>query len=135
MDGVALTWLKPIAHPKGDILHFMKETDSAFHGFGEVYFSNIIKNNTKGWKKHTKTFLNIVVPLGSIKFVIYNEVSNEFFTITLSQQNYSRLSVKPGLWMAFKGMDDINMLANMTSIEHDPSESINKDVDDIPYDW
>ena len=84
MDGVILTPLKQIYHPKGDIFHAMKKSDIGFDGFGEAYFSTINQNDIKGWKKHTKMTLNIVVPVGNIEFVVYDENSKEFFSTKLS---------------------------------------------------
>lgn len=135
MDGIILTPLKKIHSPKGDIFHAIKKSDNGYSGFGEVYFSNIKKDNIKGWKKHNKTALNIVVPIGKIKFVIYNQENNEFFSVTLSQDNFYRLSVMSGLWLAFKGIDSENMLLNLISIEHNPNESISKNLNEFTYDW
>jgi dTDP-4-dehydrorhamnose 3,5-epimerase len=135
MDGVILTPLKQIYNPKGDILHAMKSCDPGFEGFGEAYFSTINKGNKKGWKKHIKMTLNLIVPLGEIKFVIFNEHTNFFFNVILSQNNYQRLTINPGLWVAFKGIDENNMLLNLASIEHNPDESINIDLNKIKYDW
>lgn len=135
MDGVILTPLKQIYHPKGDIFHAMKKSDIGFDGFGEAYFSTINQNDIKGWKKHTKMTLNIVVPVGNIEFVVYDENSKEFFSTKLSHNNYQRLTVKSGLWMAFKGLDKYNMLLNLASIEHDPNEAINIGIEEIKYEW
>lgn len=135
MDGVILTPLKQIYHPKGDIFHAMKKSDIGFDSFGEAYFSTINQNDIKGWKKHTKMTLNIVVPLGNIEFVVYDENSKEFFSTKLSHNNYQRLTVKAGLWMAFKGLDKYNMLLNLASIEHDPNEAINIGIEEIKYGW
>jgi dTDP-4-dehydrorhamnose 3,5-epimerase len=135
MEGVILTPLKQIYNPKGDILHAMKSCDPGFEGFGEAYFSTINQGNKKGWKKHTKMTLNLIVPLGEIKFVIFNEHTKIIFNVNLSQNNYQRLTVKPGLWVAFKGIDEKNMLLNLASIEHNPAESINLDLKKIKYDW
>jgi len=135
MDGVILTPLKQIHNPKGDIFHAMKKSDDGFDGFGEAYFSTIHKDDTKGWKKHTKMTLNLVVPMGAIKFVVYDEESKEFFSVVLSRDNYQRLTVKAGLWMAFQGVGDSNMLLNLASIKHDPSEAINIDMEEIKYEW
>lgn len=135
MDGVILTPLKQIYHPKGDIFHAMKKSDIGFDGFGEAYFSTINQNDVKGWKKHTKMTLNIVVPVGNIEFVVYDENSKEFFSTKLSHNNYQRLTVKAGLWMAFKGLDKYNMLLNLASIEHDPNEAINIGIEEIKYEW
>ena len=135
MDGVVLTPLKQIHNPKGDIFHAMKESDKGFDGFGEAYFSTINKNNVKGWKKHTEMTLNLVVVSGEIEFVVYDENSKTFFNVILSQDNYQRLTIKPNLWMAFKGLKENNMLLNLASIEHNPSESVNLDLQEIEYEW
>mgnify|MGYP000187353272 FL=1 len=135
MDGVILTPLKQIYHPKGDIFHAMKKSDIGFDGFGEAYFSTINQNDIKGWKKHTKMTLNIVVPVGNIEFVVYDENSKEFFSTKLSHNNYQRLTVKSGLWMAFKGLEKYNMLLNLASIEHDPNEAVNIELNEINYKW
>lgn len=136
MDGVILTPLKKIHHPKGDIFHAMKKSDVGYNGFGEAYFSNINRDDIKGWKKHTKMTLNLIVPLGEIQFIIYDEDKKEFFNTKLSvDNNYQRLTVKPGLWMAFRGLQENNVLLNLASIEHDPKESINIDLTDISYEW
>ena len=135
MDGVILTPLTQIYNPKGDIFHAMKKSDDGFDEFGEAYFSTIHKDDIKGWKKHTKMTLNLVVPIGKIEFVVYDDNSKEFFNVQLSQDNYQRLTVKPNLWMAFKGIGEHNMLLNLASIEHNPNEAINIDIDEIKYAW
>ena len=135
MDGVTLTPLKQIEHPQGDISHAMKRSDVEFSGFGEAYFSTIKKGDIKGWKKHTEMVLNLIVPVGEIKFVIYNENTNDFFSIQLSRSNYQRLTIRPNLWLAFKGINDENMLLNIASIEHNPNESISAELTSINYEW
>ena len=135
MDGVNLTPLKQIYNPKGDVFHAMKKSDIDFNGFGEAYFSTINKDVIKGWKKHTQMTLNLVVPLGEIEFVVYDKNLNEFFSVKLSQNNYQRLTVKAGLWLAFKGCNEHNMLLNIASIEHNPSEAFNVDLNQIEYKW
>ena len=135
MDNVIVTKLKQICNPKGDIFHAMKKSDHGFSGFGEAYFSTINKNDIKGWKKHTLMTLNLVVPVGEIEFVVYDEDLKEFFSINLSQDNYKRLTVKPNVWMAFRGLGEYNILLNLASIEHNPTEAVNMELEDIPYEW
>lgn len=135
MDGVILTPLKQIYNPKGNIFHAMKNSDIGYSGFGEAYFSTIDQNKIKGWKKHTKMTLNLIVPIGEIEFVIYNEKNKDFFSVKLSKNNYQRLTVSPNLWMAFRGIGEYNMLLNLASIEHDPNETVNVDLDKIKYEW
>lgn len=125
MDGVIITPLKRISHEKGDILHFIKNSDSAFKGFGEVYFSFVRHCETKGWKKHTLMTMNLVVPVGHIRFLIKNS-AGERHQVVLGETHYCRLTLHPGLWLAFQGIDEgANLLANFADIAHDPSEAIN----------
>ena len=133
MDGIILTPLKKIHHPKGDLFHAMKANDVGYEGFGEAYFSNVSQDEIKGWKQHTEMTLNLIVVIGEISFVIYD--GRTFFSVTLSINNYQRLSVSPGLWVAFKGLSANNMLLNLASIEHMPSESNNMALDVFDYDW
>jgi len=135
MDGIILTPLNQIHHPKGDIYHAMKKSDDGFDGFGEAYFSTVHKNDIKGWKKHRDMTLNLLVPIGEIEFVAYNEDLKEFFSVKISQNNYQRLTIKPNLWLAFKGIDENSMLLNIASIEHDPNESENMELTSIQYEW
>lgn len=129
MDGVILTPLKQIYNPKGDIFHAMKSSDVGYSGFGEAYFSTIKKGEIKGWKKHTKMILNLIVCLGEIRFNVYDKQTDEIFSVNLSRKNYQRLTIKNGLWVSFEGIGENNMLLNLASIEHDPNEAVACDLD------
>jgi dTDP-4-dehydrorhamnose 3,5-epimerase len=133
MDGVNLTPLKKIAHPKGDIFHALKKSDLGFAGFGEAYFSSIIKGDVKGWKKHKQMILNLVVIIGKIEFIVHD--NENFFSVILSKKNYQRLTISPGLWVAFRGLSDENVLLNIANIEHKENESENIDLNSIDYGW
>ena len=133
MDGVTLTPLRRIEHPKGDIFHAMKASDTGFSGFGEAYFSTVNKSDIKGWKKHNEMTLNLIVVTGEIEFVVYD--GGDFFNVKLSKDNYQRLTIKPNLWLAFIGLGDENILLNLASIEHNPNESESEKLDTFNYDW
>lgn len=135
MDGVVLTPLKTIFNAKGFIYHAMKKSDDEFHGFGEAYFSTIEKDCIKGWKKHTKMTLNLIVIYGEIQFVIFCKKTNFFFSVKLSRKNYQRLTIRPGLWVAFKGLSKDNILLNLASTEHDPHEVESIALESIEYKW
>jgi dTDP-4-dehydrorhamnose 3,5-epimerase len=134
MDGVILTYLKQIHHPKGDIFHAIKKSDQSFESFGEAYFTTVNYGYIKGWKKHNKMVLNLVVISGEVEFVVFN--GTEFEAVTLSQQNYQRLTVQPNNWVAFRGVGtDKNLILNIASIEHDSNEAVNCGLEDITYEW
>ena len=141
MDGVTITSLKIIDNPKGDILHALKASENSFTSFGEAYFTIIKEQEIKGWKKHHKMVLNLIVPFGEVKFVVYDDrvnsaTSGEFKEIVISKKNYVRLTIEPGLWLGFKGLNyKENIILNIASIEHEPSEAENKELDNLKYSW
>ncbi len=141
IDDVIVTPLKRIQHPKGDVLHGMKKSDEGFVDFGEAYFSTINGGDVKGWNRHTRMTLNLVVPVGRIAFVLYDDRENspskgKFVEVELSPDKYKRLTVPPYLWMGFKGKSDgLNLLLNIADMEHDPDEIERLDIDKIGCDW
>ncbi len=141
IEGVILTPLKRIDSPLGDIFHGMKKSDAGFVGFGEAYFTTINENQIKGWNKHNIMTLNLVVPVGKVIFVLYDgrerwRTKNNFFKVELSPDNYQRLTVPPGVWMAFKGnSNETNLILDIADMEHDPDEIEKLDLDQIKYNW
>lgn len=135
MDGVTLTPLKRIALEKGDVLHALKACEESFAGFGEAYFTHIKQGCTKGWKRHNRMTLNLVVVTGKVKFVVYDDKHKEFEEIILSpDDNYQRLTLAPGLWMAFHGMaDGVSIVMDIIPEPHDPTEADNQDLTTIEY--
>lgn len=143
INGVILTPLKIIEHPKGNIFHGMKNVDPGYVDFGEAYFSTITKGEIKAWKKHFRMTLNLIVPVGKVKFVLFDDrehspSENTFGEIILSTENYYRLTIPPNVWMGFQGIgDNLNLILNIADIPHDPDEQKNVDPSllEITYKW
>ncbi|MFV0590530.1 MAG: dTDP-4-dehydrorhamnose 3,5-epimerase [Draconibacterium sp.] len=137
--GITLTPLKRIEHEKGDILHGMKRSEATFSGFGEAYFSTVIKNEIKAWKCHRKMVLNLIVPAGAVKFVVKDlntQNPDTTFETILSKENYCRLTIQPGLWFGFMGIgEELNLVCNIASIEHNPNEVGRKELHEIAHEW
>lgn len=132
-ERATLVPLRVIAHPKGDIRHALKASESTFHGFGEAYFTTILPEQTKGWKKHRRMHLNLIVVEGEVAFHVHDEHAGCTETFVVGPGNYSRLHVPPGLWMAFTGRAEVpSLVLNLASIEHDPEEAINVDLGAFP---
>lgn len=136
---VLITKLDIIDTPGGSVMHAIRESSVGFVGFGEAYFSQVDKGAVKAWKCHKKMTLNLIVPVGEVRFVLFDdrEISNvQFQEIIISKNNYSRLTVPPMIWVGFQGLSDGgSMLLNIADIEHDPNEVDRKEIDKINYDW
>ena len=139
--GIILTPLNIIAGSSGKVLHALKKSEPSYAGFGEAYFSTVQHQAAKGWKRHREMTLNIVVPYGAIRFVLFDDRENSatkglIQEVILSPNNYQRLTVPPGIWMAFSGVaEHESILLNIASIPHDPAEadSLPLHNDHIPF--
>lgn len=138
---ISVTPLRIVETAGGNIFHALKSSGSSYKGFGEAYFSAIDQHRIKGWKRHNRLDLNIVVPVGEIKFVIIDDDAPEqserkFQEVVLGPVvNYALLSIPAGLWVAFQGLSESNLLMNIIAEEHDPLESDNRELGDFDYSW
>ena len=71
LNDILVTPLKRIHTIGGDVLHALKSSDTGFNGFGEVYFSWIDQSAIKAWKCHLRMTLNLMVPMGKVRFVFH----------------------------------------------------------------
>jgi dTDP-4-dehydrorhamnose 3,5-epimerase len=141
IDGVIVTPLKIIDVAAGNVLHVMKSNEPGYMGFGEAYFSTIIPGQIKAWKRHKQMTLNLAVPAGMIRFVIYDDRDGsprigQFQEITISRNNYTRLTVPPMVWIGFQCIGkETAMLLNIASIPHDPKEADKVEINKVKFDW
>ena len=139
IDDVIITPLEVIETFGGNVMHAMKKTDLGYADFGEAYFSEIEKNTVKAWKRHREMTLNLIVPLGKIKFVLFDDrkgSNNRFQEVIISKENYCRLTVPPMIWVGFKGLSSFkSILLNIASIPHNPKEVDKKEIHKIEFDW
>lgn len=141
LKGVLLSRHDIIPTRGGSVMHAMKYSDPGARGFGEAYFSTVEYGFIKGWKRHNKMTLNLLVPFGEIRFVLYDDRLAEntrgiFQEVVLSPKNYLRITVPPKIWVAFQGLaSDRSLLLNLANMPHDPLESDAKQLDEIDFDW
>jgi len=141
IEGVLLTPLKIIDTPGGNVFHGVRRGDHGYNGFGEAYFSTVDYGAVKAWKRHHEMVLNLVVPVGAVQFVFFDDRSDSASTglyqeVILSKHNYQRLTVPPMLWMGFQGLSEgTNILLNVASIPHRPDEADRLAIEEIKYDW
>lgn len=139
LDDILVTPLRRIDTDGGDVLHIMRQNDNGYIGFGEAYFSCVYVGAIKAWKRHTRMTMNLVVPLGHVRFVfrcINVDGDEEFRTEEIGIDRYVRITVPPGIWFGFQGMGSTQSLVlNIASIPHDPNEVERLALADINYAW
>ena len=142
INGVNITPLSIIDTKGGDVLHAMKMSDHGYSGFGEAYFSTIEPDAIKGWKRHKQMVLNLVVPVGTVRFILFDDRDNQdnvnqFQEVTLSiEDGYSRLTIPPMIWVGFQGLGlQKSLVLNIANIEHSPEEVERKELAEIKFNW
>lgn len=136
LNEVVVTPLARIATAGGDVLHAMKQSDAGFAGFGEAYFSWVDTGAVKGWKRHTRMTMNVIVPVGNVRFVFRLDGTDELRIEEIGVDRYARITVPPGIWFGFKGLAaPQSLVLNIASIPHDPNEVERLALSEIKYEW
>ena len=136
LDDIVITPLARIKTVGGDVLHAMKLSDTGYAGFGEAYFSWVTGGSVKAWKRHTRMFMNVVVPVGQVKFVFCSDHLSEFRVEEIGVDRYARITVPPNIWFGFQGLwETQSLVLNIANIPHDPNEIERLALSDIQYNW
>ena len=144
IHGVGVHPLKVLADERGALLHMLRRDSPLFERFGEVYFSEVNPGIIKAWKRHTRMTQRLAVPVGRVKFVLYDDRAD---SPTKGRVNvwilgrpsaYRLLIIPPGIWYGFQGVDSRpSLIANCADLPHDPAEmeQLKPDTGMIPYRW
>ncbi|MEC8691037.1 MAG: dTDP-4-dehydrorhamnose 3,5-epimerase [Verrucomicrobiota bacterium] len=136
LDRIQITPLQKISSDGGDVWHCLKMTEISFKGYGEAYFSWVKTGAIKAWKQHLQMTMNLVVPVGMVRFVFCDLENNAFREEEIGVNSYSRITVPPKIWFGFKGLNEQDSLVlNIASIPHDSEEVDRIPISAIPFDW
>lgn len=144
IDGVVITELRQITDERGAVLHMFRCDAPEFTRFGECYFSEVLPGAIKAWKRHRVQTQNVAVPVGRIRFVIYDDrngspTRGNVQVLELGREDsYLRLKIPPGLWYGFACIGETPALVvNCADVPHDPADSETLEMKDsaIPYRW
>lgn len=118
-------------------MHGIKKNDTGYVGLGEVYFSYINPKAVKAWKKHNRMTLNLVVPLGKVRFVFCDPLNDVHYRVEdIGEDNYVRLTVPPRIWFGFQGIAlQPSLVANIADLQHDTAEVERQAVSSFDYQW
>ena len=101
---IIIKQLKRFHLEEGDVFHALKASEEEFNGFEEAYFSTIKLNKIKGWKRHLRMTMNLIVPKGEVQFNFYDSEEQLLNNTVIGEENYARITVPPMIWFGFKGL-------------------------------
>lgn len=136
IDTVVLTPLKVVSLDAGNVMLAIRADSEGYRGFGEAYFSMLTPGAVKAWRRHRRMTLNLVVPVGAVAVAVVDAEAGVGRRYDIGPDNYSRLTVPPGLWTGFQGMADRqSVVLNVADIGHDPAESERRGPREFAFDW
>ena len=133
-NNIQIYKLKKINLQKGNLIKFIEKNSKKYKGFGEVYFSTVKKNKIKAWKKHKKTYSNLVVVYGKVKFLIIDS-NSKLKKFILTSKNYKSILIPPNTFYGFMGMGRENIICNFINKPHSLDEHTNKNINYFKYKW
>ena len=124
INKIKILKLPIIKNKLGDILKFISVKSKYFKEFGEIYFSEIKKNKTKGWNYHKKYFCFISVPVGKVKFTICKNFKQKTKKIIIiGKKNYKLLIIPPKYYFSFRSLEKNSIVANILNKPHNKKET------------
>jgi dTDP-4-dehydrorhamnose 3,5-epimerase len=145
IHGVHVKKLKVIPDERGMLMEMMRDDDSFFQKFGQVYLSVVYPGVVKGWHYHRKQTDHFVFVKGMAKVVLYDSREdsptkgevNEFF---MGENNPILLVIPPLVLHGMKGIGTEAAYLVNTPTEHyvydKPDEHrVVPDDPSVPYDW
>jgi len=136
IDGVRITPRRVTHDFRGDVMHFLRNTDDEFTEFGEVYFSKIIAGQRKTWRRHRVAVSQLVVPIGTVEILLFDDrpaslTEHVHYKLAIGETNHQLVTVPPLVWYAFENSGDTTaLIANCSSLPHDPNESDRREFSD-----
>ena len=136
LDQIRVTPLQQISTLGGDVWHALKSSEESFKGFGEVYFSWVEAESIKAWKQHLRMTMNLVVPIGTVRFVFCDLLRHSFREEEIGASSYARITVPPKIWFGFQGISKTpSLVLNVANLPHDPAEVERKNREEIHFIW
>ncbi len=135
MAAPIFTPLKRVATSGGEVLRALRSDEDGFVPVEEAYFSRLDPGSIRAWKRHREMQMNVVVPVGHVRFVTRDD-DGAYHEFDLGpDHDYGRLTVPPGTWVGFMGGHDGGLILNLASILHHPDEADALDADAFDYRW
>ena len=120
----------------------MRNDDSFFEKFGEVYLSVTNPGVIKAWKYQEKKKQNFLVPQGEIEVVLFDDRENSMTKglvnrFILSNEEYQILHFPNKIWYGFRTLSKVpSMIVNLATEPHMDGDAKNlplEEADFIPF--
>ena len=119
----------------GDVWYALKSTEDSFLVL-EKFTSWVESGAIKAWKMHLQMTMNLIVPLGTVRFIFHEYGNGSFREERIGKSYYARITVPPKIWFGFQGISGASsLMLNVANMPHDPKEIERKSLEEIRFDW
>ncbi len=137
--------LKVIPDERGRLMEILRQDDSLFLKFGQVYMTTTYPGVVKAWHKHEKQADNVACIQGMIKLVLYDpreksSTHKEVNQFLIGIHNPMLVQIPAGVhhgWMCVSKEEAIivNIPTEAYNYEHPDEQRLDPHDNEIPYDW
>ena len=145
ISGVNIKNLKNITDERGRLMEIMRNDESIFVKFGQVYLTTNYPGVVKAWHYHKIQSDYICCVKGMIKVVLYDarkdsKTYGEINEFCIGDFNPMLIVIPPGVYHGWKCISDmeaiiINVTTELYNYGNPDEFRLPPDSEDIPYKW
>ena len=145
IQGVVEKKLRVIPDERGFLMEILRNDDSFYEKFGQVYLSVVYPGVVKGWHYHEIQTDNMAIVKGMAKVVLYDmredsPTKGEIMELFMGDRNPMLVSIPPGVCHGMKGIGTepafmINIPTEVYNYDSPDEYRIPPHGSEIPYDW
>ena len=145
ISGVNAKYLKNITDERGRLMEIMRNDESIFVKFGQVYLTTNYPGVVKAWHYHKIQSDYICCVKGMIKVVLYDarkdsKTYGEINEFCIGDFNPMLIVIPPGVYHGWKCISDmeaiiINVTTELYNYGNPDEYRLPPDSEDIPYKW
>ena len=145
IDGVKTKQLKVIPDERGRLMEILRNDDSLFEKFGQVYMTTTYPGVVKAWHWHNKQTDNVACLQGMVKLVLYDSRENsrthgELSEFYLGIHNPLLVQIPAGVFHGWACVSEeeaivVNIPTETYDYESPDEHRLDPYQNDIPYDW
>ena len=145
ISGVNAKYLKNITDERGRLMEIMRNDESIFVKFGQVYLTTNYPGVVKAWHYHKIQSDYICCVKGMIKVVLYDarkdsKTYGEINEFCIGDFNPMLIVIPPGVYHGWKCISDmeaiiINVTTELYNYGNPDEFRLPPDSEDIPYKW
>lgn len=145
IEGVSIKKLVMHNDERGRVMELLRNDDSIFSKFGQVYMTTNYPGVIKAWHCHSKQTDYVTCVNGMIKLVLFDmrkgsATEGELMEMFIGDHNKSLVVIPPGVYHGWKNVAEnesivISVISEPYNNKEPDEQRLPYNTDKIPYDW